>query len=75
MNANLKVFGFMNQKEANSELKLNLSIVKQQAEAVLHEMDLLIDRCAFNPDEDVKWKELRSALLNFRTLEVDPVTK
>lgn len=75
MNANLECFGLMDQRDANSELKLNLSIVKQQAEAVLHEMDLLIDRCVFEPGEDVTWKELRSALLNFRTLEVDSVAR
>lgn len=49
MNANLECFGLMDQRDANSELKLNLSIVKQQAEAVLHEMDLLTDRCSFDP--------------------------
>lgn len=75
MNANLECFGLMDQRDANSELKLNLSIVKQQAEAVLHEMDLLTDRCSFDPGEDVTWKEMRSALLNFRTLEVNPVAR
>lgn len=70
MNANLKNFGLMDQRDANSELKMNLSIVKQQAETLLHEMDLLIDRCRFEPGEGQKWDDLRDSLLQFRTVEV-----
>lgn len=57
MIADQTVFGYMTQKAANEELKMNLSIVKQQAETLLHEMDLLIDRCRFEPGEGQKCLE------------------
>lgn len=70
MISDITVFGYMTQKAANEELKMNLSIVKQQAETLLHEMDLLIDRCRFEPGEGQKWDDLRDSLLQFRTVEV-----
>lgn len=72
MIADLRAFGSINIKDANFQLKENLKAVKTQAEALLHLMDLTIKRINFESDEVDKWVALREAILNFRTLEVNP---
>lgn len=72
MIANLKNFGYMDMNAANRELKENLKAVKSQAEALEHGMDLMIRRIDFEPDEIGKWEALRKALVDFRTIEVNP---
>lgn len=72
MIADLKAFGNMDMNEANIQLKDNLKAVKAQAEALLQLMDLTMKRIDFEPDETDKWVALREAILNFRTLEVNP---
>lgn len=71
MIAELKRFGNMNMNDANSELKGNLKVVKDQAEILLHNMDLITKRIKFEEGEFDKWIALRNAILNFRTLEVN----
>ena len=72
MIADLRAFGNMDMNDANIQLKDNLKAVKTQAEALLQLMDLPMKRIDFEPDETDKWVALREAILNFRTLEVNP---
>lgn len=72
MIANIRNFGNMDMNEANRELKENLKAVKSQAEALEHGMDLMIRRIDFEPEEIGKWEALRKALVDFRTIEVNP---
>lgn len=72
MIANIRNFGNMDMNDANRELKENLKAVKSQAEALEHGMDLMIRRIDFEPEEIGKWEALRKALVDFRTLEVNP---
>ena len=74
MIANIRNFGNMDMNDANRELKANLKVVKTQAEALEHCMDLMIRRIDFEPEEVGKWETLRQALVNFRTIEVNPNT-
>lgn len=72
MIANLRVFGNMDMNDANIQLMENLKAVKTQAEALLQIMDLTAKRVSLEPQEKEKWFALREAILNFRTLEVNP---
>lgn len=72
MIANIRNFGNMDMNDANRELKENLKAVKSQAEALEHGMDLMIRRIDFEPEEIGKWEALRKALVDFRTIEVNP---
>lgn len=72
MIANLRAFGNMDMNDANIQLQENLEVVKEQAETLLHNMDLIIGRIRFEEGEIDKWIQLRQAILNFRTLEVNP---
>ena len=72
MIAELRAFGNMDMNDANIHLKENLKVVKEQAEALLHNMDLTAGRISFEEGEIDKWIALRDAILNFRTLEVNP---
>lgn len=72
MLANLRVFGNMDMNDANIQLMENLKAVKTQAEELLKIMDLTAKRVSLEPQEKEKWFALREAILNFRTLEVNP---
>ena len=72
MIAELRSFGNMDMNDANIQLKDNLKVVKEQAEALLHNMYLIAGRISFEEGEIDKWIALREAILNFRTLEVNP---
>lgn len=72
MIAELRSFGNMDMNDANIQLKENLKVVKEQAETLLHNMDLTAGRISFEEGEIDKWIALREAILNFRTLEVNP---
>ena len=72
MLAELRAFGNMDMNDANIQLKENIKVVKTQAEALLQIMDLTAGRIKFEPDEIDKWLQLRQAILDFRTLEVNP---
>lgn len=72
MIANLRSFGNMDMNDANIQLQENLKVLKEQAEALLHNMDLTAGRISFEEGETDKWIALREAILNFRTLEVNP---
>ena len=72
MIAEWRVFGNMTQNDANLQLRENLKAVKQIAESLLSNMDLLAGRIKFEEKEINKWIELRQAILDFRTLEVNP---
>lgn len=72
MLAELRAFGNMDMNDANLHLKQDLKAVKAQAEALLQIMDLTAGRIKFEPDEIDKWLQLRQAILDFRTLEVNP---
>ena len=71
MVANLKAFGNLDMNDANIKLKANMKEVKSQSEALLHTMDLLVGRISFEDGEIDKWVQLRQAILDFRTLEVN----
>ena len=72
MIAELRAFGNMDMNDANIQLRKNLKVVKEQAETLLHTMDLTAGRITFEDGEIDKWIALRDAILNFRTLEVNP---
>lgn len=72
MIAELRAFGNMDMNQANLHLKQDLKAVKAQAEALLQIMDLVTGRINFEPNEVDKWLQLRQAILDFRTLEVNP---
>lgn len=72
MIANLKAFGFMDEGTANSELKRSLAEVKRTAELLLNLMDLMMGRVDFEPGEIDKIVSLRQAILDFRSVEVNP---
>ena len=72
MIADLRVFGNLDINDANIQLRENLKVVKEQAETLLHNMDLITGRINFEDGEIGKWIALRDAILNFRTLEVNP---
>ena len=75
MIAELRAFGNMDMNDANIHLRENLKVVKEQAEALLHSMDLTAGRINFEEGEIDKWVALREAILNFRTLEVKGAEK
>lgn len=72
MIAELRAFGNMDMNDANIHLKENVKAVKAQAEALLQIMDLTAGRITFEEGEIDKWVQLRQAILDFRTLEVNP---
>lgn len=72
MIAELRAFGNMDMNQANIQLKENVKAVKTQAEALLQIMDLTAGRISFEDGEIDKWVQLREAILDFRTLEVNP---
>ena len=72
MIANITRFGNMEQNDANLQLKENLKAVKTQAEALLQIMDITAGRIKFEDGEMDKWIALRQAILDFRSLEVNP---
>ena len=72
MIAEVRAFGNMDMNDANIQLRENLKVVKEQAETLLHTMDLTAGRITFEDGEIDKWIALRDAILNFRTLEVNP---
>lgn len=71
MIAELRAFGNMDMNDANIQLRENLKVVKEQAETLLHNMDLTAGRISFEEGEIDKWIALREAILNFRALEVN----
>lgn len=75
MIANLKAFGFMDEQNANSELKRNLAEIKRAAELLLNLMDLIMGRINFEVGEVDKFITLRQAILDFRSVEVNPGTQ
>ena len=72
MIANMKAFGLMDANNASSELKRNFAEVKRAAELLLNLLDLLIGRIDFEDGEVEKFVRLRQAILDFRSLEVNP---
>lgn len=72
MIANMKAFGLMDANNANSELKRNFAEVKRAAELLLNLLDLLIGRIDFEDGEVEKFIRLRQAILDFRSVEVNP---
>ena len=74
MIANMKAFGYMDEQDANSELKRNLTEVKRAAELLLNLIDLSMNRIQFEPGEIDKFITLRQAILDFRSVEVNPGT-
>lgn len=73
MIAEERAFGNIDMNDANIQLRENLKVVKEQAETLLHNMDLTAGRIKFEEAEEFgKWTALRKAILNFRTLEVNP---
>lgn len=72
MIAELRAFGNMDMNQANIQLRENVKAVKTQAEALLQIMDLTAGRISFEDGEIDKWVQLREAILDFRTLEVNP---
>lgn len=72
MIANMKAFGLMDTNNANSELKRNFAEVKRAAELLLNLLDLLIGRIDFEDGEVEKFIRLRQAILDFRSVEVNP---
>lgn len=75
MIAELRAFGNIDIHDANMQLKENLKVIKEQAEALLHTMDLTTGRISFGEGEIDKWMALREAILDFKSLEVDPGTQ
>ena len=74
MIANMKAFGYMDEQDANSELKRNLTEIKRAAELLLNLIDLSMNRIQFEPGEIDKFITLRQAILDFRSVEVNPGT-
>lgn len=72
MIADITRFGNMEQNDANLKLKENLKAVKTQAEALLQIMDITAGRIKFEEGDIDKWTGLRQAILDFRSLEVNP---
>lgn len=72
MIANMKAFGLMDTNNANTELKRNFAEVKRAAELLLNLLDLLIGRIDFEDGEVEKFIRLRQAILDFRSVEVNP---
>lgn len=72
MISELRAFGNMDMNEANIHLRNGLKVVKDQAETLLHSMDLIVGRINFEEGEIDKWASLRKAIIDFRTLEVNP---
>lgn len=68
----MKAFGLMDANNANSELKRNFAEVKRAAELLLNLLDLLIGRIDFEDGEVEKFMRLRQAILDFRSVEVNP---
>jgi predicted ribosome quality control (RQC) complex YloA/Tae2 family protein len=60
------------QVTANQDLKQSLKAVQAQAEALISNMDILIRQISFDEGEFKKWDNLREALADFQTLEVNP---
>lgn len=74
MIANVKAFGYMDEQDANSEFKRNLTEIKRAAELLLNLIDLSMNRIQFGPGEIDKFMTLRQAILDFRSVEVSPCT-
>lgn len=74
MIANMKAFGYMDEQDANSELKRNLTEIKRAAELLLNLIDLSMNRIQFEPGEIDKFIALRQSILDFRSVEVNPGT-
>ena len=72
MIADLRAFGNIDMNDANIQLRENFKVVKEQAETLLHNMDLITGRIRFEEGEIDKWIQLRQAILDFRTLDVNP---
>lgn len=74
MIANMKAFGYMDEQDANNELKRNLTEVKRAAELLLNLIDLSMNRIQFEPGKIDKFIALRQSILDFRSVEVNPGT-
>ncbi len=74
MIANMKAFGYMDEQDANSELKRNLTEIKRAAELLLNLIDLSMNRIQFESGEIDKFITLRQSILDFRSVEVNPGT-
>ena len=72
MIAEARAFGNMDMNDANIQLRESLKVVKEQAETLLHSIELITGRIRFEEGEIDKWIQLRQAILNFRMLEVNP---
>lgn len=55
-----------------NELREHLDIIHEQAETLLHSMDLLSKCVKLDEKEVEKWKNLREALIDFRAVEIQP---
>lgn len=60
------------QVTANQDLRQSLKAVQAQAEALTSSMDVLIRQISFEGEEFKTWNNLREALTEFQTLEVNP---
>lgn len=74
MIANMKAFGYMDEQDANNELKRNLTEIKRAAELLLNLIDLSMNRIQFEHGEIDKFIALRQTILDFRSIEVNPGT-
>ena len=70
----MKAFGYMDEQDANNELKRNLTEVKRAAELLLNLIDLSMNRIQFEPGKIDKFIALRQSILDFRSVEVNPGT-
>lgn len=62
----------MDESTANSEVRRNLEEVKRAAELLLNLMDLIMGRIKFELGEVEKFTTLRQAILDFRSVEINP---
>lgn len=72
MIADLRGFRTTDMNLGNVKLKEYLKALNLQASALLQTMDVVTEKINFEPDEIDKWVNLRKAILDFKTLEVNP---
>lgn len=72
MKVNIK--GYNSQKEADEIVQIHLIRNQKMLGEVLRDLDQLLPQVEFgNQDERNVWKNLRNAIINFRTVEIDPM--
>lgn len=72
MIADLRGFGTTDMNLGNVKLKECLKALNLQASALLQTMDVVTEKINFEDGEIDKWVNLRKAILDFKTLEVNP---